>query len=299
MNVLVTGSSGFLGKNLVDALNENGFKVKEFDLAEGRDILDKAQCINAVKGIDIVFHCAAVLDENSRLLYKVNVQGTKNILEASAEARIKQFIFLSSVGVHGKAKDIISEETQTRPETKYEKTKAEAEKIVLEFQEVMPITIMRPALIMGANKQWAGIINAIKKNFPLPGNGKNAFQTIFVKDLVSALLFAINNENCFAETFIIAGREKPSLMELCLLIKKELGMPAEIKTIPAWIAKAVAFLNLAKNRLFRKKSFLEPAYISRILHERNYNTSKINALGWQQKYSLEEAIKQTIKELGK
>ncbi|MBN1941061.1 MAG: NAD-dependent epimerase/dehydratase family protein [Candidatus Diapherotrites archaeon] len=297
MRILVTGSSGFIGKRLVHALKKTGAQVHEFDIALGNDLLDREECSKAVQGIDIVFHLAAVLEENSPMLHKVNVIGTQNIAEASAQARAKQFVFLSSVGVHGKSKEIVNEKSPIHPETEYEKTKAEAEQIILEFQEMMPITIIRSALVLGANSQWSGIVKIIKKDFPIPGNGKNTFQTIFVDDLVSALVFTVNNEKCFGETFIAAGNEKPSLGELVAIVRKELGMKGKTKTFPSSIAKTFAGLNSLKNKLRGKNSFFEPVYINRILHERNYDTQKILEIGWKPKTSLEDAIKKTLEGL--
>jgi len=297
MKILVTGSSGFLGKSLVKELKKK-HSVKEFDLVFGNNILEKKECEKAAKGIDIIVHMAAVLDEGSALLYKVNVEGTKNILEAGAKARIKQFVFLSTVGVHGKLKKEISEESSIAPETAYEKSKAQAEKLVFESQEMLPITIIRPALVMGANNYWKSIVKFLKKDFPLPGKGNNIFQTVFIDDLVSAIVFLINNPNAMGETFIVAQKEKPSLRQVCELFRKELGLKQECKTMPFWIAKALAYVNLVKNKITGKKSLLEPSYISRLQHERNYSTKKIEGLGWKAKYSTLEAVKKTAKNTG-
>jgi len=158
-------------------------------------------------------------------------------------------------------------------------------------------TVIRSAFVMGPSKEWKGIIKMISSGKPLPGKGENTFQTIYVKDLVSALVFAANNRNCFGETFIVAGKEKPALKELVELARKKIGLQGELKSVSEGTAKGAAFLNLIKNRLTGKKSFFEPAYINRILHERNYDTGKINKLGWNPKYTVEKALEETIAEL--
>ncbi|MDD5148118.1 MAG: NAD-dependent epimerase/dehydratase family protein [Candidatus ainarchaeum sp.] len=295
MRVLVTGSRGFVGNCLVEELKMKGFEVKEFDLVLGNDLLDAKQCEEAAKGSDIVFHIAAIIDETNPKMQAINVEGTRNIAEASAKARAKQFIFMSSVGVHGKVKGIVNENSAILPETRYEQSKADAEKIVLDFQEMMHITVLRSAFVMGPkSREWAGIIKMVSSGNPIPGSGKNFFQTIFVKDLVSALVFAANNSNCFGETFIVAGKEKPTLREFVELIRKKTGVHGELKSVPEGIVKTAGFFNMLKNRATGKKSLFEPAYIGRILHDRNYDTSKINKLGWTPKYSLEKALDETI-----
>lgn len=297
MRVLVTGSRGFIGSELARELQRLGFIVKEFDLLLGNDLLDTEQCEEACKGIDIIFHLAAIIDETNPEMRKINVNGTRNIAEAGAKARVKQFIFLSSAGVHGKAKGIVNENSPVEPDTKYEQSKADAEKILFEMQEMMQVTVLRSALVIGPNKEWESIIKMIKDEKPMPGSGENHFQTIFIKDLVSALVFSANNKNCLGETFIVAEKEKPTLKEAVELIRKKLGLQGEMKNIPEGTAKKAAFLNLIKNRLTGKKSLFEPAYINRILHERNYDTSKINLIGWAPKYTIEKALDETIASL--
>ena len=76
MNVLVTGSRGFVGSRLVKALKGKGHKVVEFDTVLGNNLLNAEQCIKACKGIDTVCHLAAILDEESKLLFDVNVKGS-------------------------------------------------------------------------------------------------------------------------------------------------------------------------------------------------------------------------------
>jgi len=293
MNILVTGSKGFVGQRLAEELRKNSHRAKEFDAKLGSSILDKEQCMQACKGIDVVYHLAAVLDEDGKNLFAVNVQGTENILEAAAKARCRQFIFLSTAGVNAGCKGIVDENSAFKPITKYEKSKAEAEKIAIEAQEIIPITVIRSALVFGPNEYWKKIIPLIKNNFPIIGNGKQVWQTIFVDDLVSALVFALGKEECLGETFLVAEQEKHSLRELYAEMQKQLGIKAEIKSIPAWLAKILAFFY----SLSGKKSIVSLAHIGRLARERNYNTSKINKLGWKAKTPMRIAVKETIEAL--
>ncbi len=290
MKILVTGSNGFVGKRLVLALEKKGHSVKGFDTAQGNDLLDKRQCRQECKGIEAVFHLAAVLDEKSQMLEKVNVEGTENILEAASKQRCARFIFLSTVGVNAGVKGIVNEESQLKPITPYEKSKARAEKLVLDFQEMISITIIRSALVLGPNKYWQSIIKLAGKDFPIIGGGKQVWQTIFVDDLINALVFVLGKKECIGETFVVAEQGKPTLRQLYSEIRKQLETGGKIKTMPKLVAKIVAVLK-------GNKGILTTQHIDRLARERNYNTEKINALGWKAKVGMEEAVNRTVEGL--
>ncbi len=292
MNILVTGSNGFVGKKLVQVLEKKGHLVKEFDTAQGNNLLDKKQCIQACKGIDTVFHLAAVLDEKSKALEKVNVKGTENILEAAAKARCSRFVFLSTVGVNAGVKGIVSEKSLIKPITPYEKSKAKAESLVIEFQEMLPITIVRSALVFGPNKYWQSIIKLAAKGFPVIGGGKQIWQTIYVDDLVSALVFTLNKKECIGETFVVAEQDKPTLKELYAEIRKGFNKSEKIKTMPKFVAKIVAITK-------GNKGIVTTQHIDRLARTREYDTSKINSLGWKAKTGMKKAVKKTIESLKK
>lgn len=299
MNCLVTGSSGFVGKRLVVALRQKGFFVKEFDHSGKKNVLDNAQLKREMKGIDIVFHLAGVLDEDSPNLFEVNVQGTKNCVEAAAQNQVKQFVFTSSVGVMGDIKKIADEQTPLAPVTPYEKSKAEAEQIVLSYQEVLPVTIVRSALVLGPNRYWKKIIEMVEKNTPLAGDGKNKWQMVFIDDLVDALVFLAGKEEAFGETFIVAEQNAKTLEEIAEFVRKKKGVSGELKKVSPEIAKLGAGLKGIVSKLSGKKNFLSPQLIDRMTRTRLYSTKKINALGWKAKWGTFEALEKTMKELEK
>jgi nucleoside-diphosphate-sugar epimerase len=292
LRFLVTGSSGFIGKRLVAKLRKKGHWVKEFDLDKGLDILKEEDCQKAVKDIEIVIHLAAILDERSPVLWKVNVQGTENILKASAENSAERFIHLSSVGVHGEQKGAVDEGSSFNPETDYEKSKMQAEQKVQEFQELMHITILRPALVLGPNEYWKKIIKLIRK-FPLPGNGKNKWQTIYIDDLVDALVFCAEHKETMDETFILAEEHGITLEELCIEIKKALGLKPKLMKLPFWLGKPLAYIFLALS----PKSLITPQHLDRLARNREYSIAKIKKFGWKPKWNTKEGIKETVKAL--
>jgi len=298
MKILVSGSNGFIGKKLVKELKQIGHQVFGFDRSNEQDILNFEQVKRAVKEMDVVFHLAASLREDDPMLFKVNVNGTKNLLEASAASQIKHFIFLSTVGVMGEVKGIADEKTTFNPQTPYEKSKAKAEELVLTYQEVLPVTVVRSALVLGANKQWKQIIKMVKRGFPLIGSGKNFWQIIYIEDLVSALAFLMDKEDAIGETFIVAEKNPKMLIELVELIRRELWVKEDLKKIPVWLAMFLGTLIGLHPALKKKYSLLDTNYIKRLIRNRHYSIEKIKKLGWQPKYFTEQAVRVTVKEIG-
>ncbi len=294
MKILVTGSNGFIGRELVSELKKRRHAVVEFDLIGGQNLLEKKHLHAAfVQDIDAVIHLAAIIDEKetTELMNEVNVEGTEKLLEKSVEFKVKRFIFLSTVGVMGNIIKKADELTPLNPKTKYEKSKAEAEQKVNEFQELIPVTIIRSALVLGPNQYWKQIINLVKKNFPLIGNGKNTFQIIYYKDLVNAIIFCLNTNETENETLIIAEEKGMKLIDIYFSIQKALGIDKKIRLLPVFLGKIYAFI--------RRDSVFLPEYIDRLIRERNYSIEKIKRLGWKPKYLTQQAIKNTIEEIEK
>ncbi|MEM4257086.1 MAG: NAD(P)-dependent oxidoreductase [Candidatus Diapherotrites archaeon] len=286
MRIAITGSNGMIGKILTKNLQEKGHEIVECT-KEKNNIMDKENLKKAFKGCKIVIHLAAQLNENANDLWEINVKGTENCLEAAEEAKIDQFIYASTAGVYGLQPGLKDETTQPKPETKYEKSKYEAEKKVQERQELFHITILRPAIIVGENEYWKKIIEKIKKNYPIVGQGKNIWQMITAKDTAKAFEFCCNNENCYGETFIIAHPKKITLEELVNTIRKELGMK-KVKKIPLWLGMAIAEIN----QILKISKDINKAYIQRMQAERNYSTQKIESIGWKAE---QDPIKELIK----
>ncbi len=292
MKILITGSSGFIGKELVKELRKQKNEVIEFDLIKGQNLLNEKDLI-LLKEADAVVHLAAELDEKKPLeeLIQVNVKGTEKLLEKCVEFKVKKFIYLSTVGIMGDTIKQADENTKLNPKTKYEKSKAKAEQKVNEFQELIPITIIRSALVLGPNKYWKEIIQLIKKNFPLIGSGENKFQIIYYKDLISAIIFCLKKFETENETFIIAEEKGKKLITVYSLIQKELGINKKIKIIPVFLAKILFYFK--KNKLFNQ------AYMKRLLRNRDYSIQKIIKAGWKPEYTTEQAIKETVMQIEK
>ena len=123
MKIFVTGSSGLLGKALVEAINGE-YQVVKFDLTQGYDVLNYEQLKNAMEGCEIVAHLAAIPKplENKTFddYFSINCVGTYNVVKAAVENKIKKLIFASSTSYYGVERGIpfkfpIKEDQQIAP----------------------------------------------------------------------------------------------------------------------------------------------------------------------------------------
>lgn len=297
MRVLVTGSEGTIGRRLVKTLSEKGFDVSGFDLQRGFDLLKKDDCIKATAGIDIVIHCAANLNEEAKDLWKVNVNGTENIIDAAIKNNAERFIFLSTAGVYGNCKEKVKETSNFNPQTAYEKSKAKAEEIILERQELIAINILRPAIVLAPNDYWKKIIELVKKGFPLIGSGENYWQTVYVDDVVNAITFIVENDELIGEDFIIAEEKPLKLKEIVHEIKRQVNLKEEVKTIPVLVGKIGAFIYGLNSFITGKKSIISTAHISRLIRNRHYSIDKIKSFGWKPEYDFKTGLRKVLKEL--
>ena len=210
MKFLITGGAGFLGINLAERLIKKNHKVRILDmrdkpkLAEGieyikGDIRDYSLVNEATKGIDVVFNLASLLpcSRAGNMFYKVNVGGTKNVIIASNEYKVKKIVHISTSIVYGKPKVMpCSEEERVAPVGNYGRSKVVAERLFSSPKNKVGYTILRPRLIVGPGR--LGLLSILfdwiskDKNIYLIGYGGNRFQMVCVYDLIDACISSIN-----------------------------------------------------------------------------------------------------------
>lgn len=204
--VLITGGTGFLGVHLARFLIKKKYKVILLDTAAltADDLQKKVEVVSIdirnkkdvqkffeKNKIDYVVHAAAALPihNNKKYIFSVNVDGTKNILEASLKTKVKRLTFISTTAMYGIPDDLPERETSAlHPIGYYGESKAQGEKLCMQyFKKGLSVNIIRPKTFLGPERLGVFTIwfEAIFNNKPvfILGNGKNLYQLLEVFDL--------------------------------------------------------------------------------------------------------------------
>jgi len=229
--ILVTGSTGLLGSHVIKRLIEQGKRVKalyrshipaiigkeKVSWVKG-DILDVVAMEEVMKDVSVVYHCAAIVSYSAKRrneLFKTNIEGTANIVNAGLNAGVKKLCFVSSVSALGKTRDgnVITEEVAWSEETNtsnYGKSKYLAEVEVWRgIGEGLPAVIVNPSIILGAgnwNDSSTKIFKTAYEEFPWYTEGVTGF--VDVEDVVSAMIQLMESE-ISGERFLLNGENRP------------------------------------------------------------------------------------------
>lgn len=205
--ILVTGGAGYLGEILVKKLINEGFQVKVLDIIEPKtevdfikgNILDAAVVEAVMRDIDIVIHCAALvpLRKNRFEINRINIQGTRNLLEIAERKKLSNFVFISSSAVYGIPKTLpVMHASDLKPFESYGIAKKEAEKLVKIYRNKgFNASIIRPRTIIGDHRMglFSLLFKWIKKGHLIPvfNNGENIYQFLHVSDLTDGIIASI------------------------------------------------------------------------------------------------------------
>lgn len=313
--ILVTGATGFIGSNLVKVLIQKGYDVRVLvpeaekekvfshtDIFVG-DIADSDSLQNIQKDIRIVIHCAGILGKwgsGESDLYRVNVEGTENLLKQCSFTELDKIIHLSAGGVSGPvAGGMVDETYPCNPATEYEKTKLTGEQRALELAEQLdlPLTVVRPTFTYGpGDPHKTGLFRAVKKGkFAFIGDGMSVNHPVFIDDLINGIFLALEKGKN-RQIYIIGGERPVTKKELVHTIADTLGVKRPGIYIPRWIADLAAPLLEMTGRIIGFEPVLTKSRVMMMGDNFGYSIKKAQSeLGYNPIVSLKDGIEKTVR----
>lgn len=308
MKILVTGADGFIGSHLTEELVKRGYQVKAFvyynsfnswgwldtvpkevlhnvEIFQG-DIRDPNGVENAVKGVDAIFHLAALIAipfsyHSPDTYVDTNIKGTLNILQAARKNNTDRVLVTSTSEVYGTAQYVpIDEKHPFQGQSPYSATKIGADRLAESFYRSfdLPVTIVRPFNTYGPRQSARAVIPTIITQL-LAGKTKINLGILtatrdfnYVKDTVNGFISIYESGKTVGEEINIATQEEISIGQLAEELIRQINPNAKICC--------------DKERLRPNKS-----EVNRLL---GCNKKIMQLTDWRPQYSLEEGLKNTI-----
>lgn len=320
--LLVTGATGFIGSRLALHVHRAGGDV----IAAGRvesaleaeraeelrnagvrlitGTLEDLEHLNALMADrECVIHLAAAQHEShmpDHYFRRINVEGTRALLNAASAAGVRRFVYGSSIGVYGSSIDgeALDENSAPRPENIYTQTKLEAEAITQEFADKLETCVIRISETYGpSDLRLLKLFRAIDSgHFLMLGSGNNRRQCMHVNDLIRVLLIAAHHPNAIGQTFVVAGREAMTSNEMVQTIAAAMHCRAPSTHVPLWPFHVLARV---------METVLPPLRIQPPLHRRRldfftksfvFSTSKVQSvLGFQPEIDFLSGVEDTAR----
>jgi nucleoside-diphosphate-sugar epimerase len=313
--VLVTGATGFTGGKVAQRLVETGSKVVAFVRPTSNtdklkrlgiecrvvDIRDAEDVTRNFDDITKVFHIAAAYRSEHADLTEfraVNVDGTRNLLEAATQTGVKRFVHCSTVGVQGEIEHPpASEDYRLKPGDHYQQSKLDGEILALEyFRDRLPGTVVRPVGIYGpGDTRFLKLFKPIQNGrFVMIGDGNVLYHMTYIDDLVDGFILAGQREEALGEVFTIAGPEYTTIKELVNQIAIVLDRKPprfRVPFLPVYWAAVIC------DALCRTVNISPPLYPRRVEFfelDRAFSTQKAEALlGYKPRVALSEGLRRT------
>ena len=206
------------------------------------DVRDRRRLDEAVAGCDVVFHCARGSDGSLGERREVDVDGTRNLIEAAAAAGVRRFVHTSTVVVYElpRAGTVDERTPHGSGGDTYVEGKRAGERVVLEHAGRLPVTVVQPTVVYGPHAGVYGrdVLQELRSTrIPLVDGGAGICNALYVDDLVTAMLLAATSDRAPGETFLVTGPEHPTWAAFFGAFERMLGLQ---RTVPMSEADALA-----------------------------------------------------------
>ena len=292
MKILITGASGFIGQHLIEMidLEVNEVSILTRDINKKQrvfrsnitvlkgDLNDISSLILATENIDCIVNIAAEVRNQSQLAI-TNIQGVKNLMEASVVNGIKKVIHISSVGVVGKQYnlnyELVDEISSPTPQNQYEITKLESEKIIDQIanEKGIKTIILRPTNVFGEYHPYNAILSLINfiKKYKIIFTTRNArMNYVYVKDLCAVILECIKNQEFEGEVINVGASEK--FDDFVLNLSSKLNLKLKVIFIPLIFIKFLELFKIKKLRYLSNGIEYDSKKFKKIISHYNFDS---------------------------
>ena len=319
-SVFITGANGFMGRALADHYRRRGVVVRGVDVAAepalgvvAGDITDPAGWKEAIGDAEVVIHTAAIVSNNIDVetAWHVNVIGTQRVLDAAADAGVRRFVQISTMGVtrfahaHPDAsrrllpgRDLDEDWPLMPTGNPYTDTKITAEHLVLAAQAAgrQAVTVIRPADVYGPGcRAWVlEPLAAMRSNrFLLPARGRGLFTPIYIDDLVNGVVRAASHPDAAGQIFHLGGEDPVTTLEYFGYLSRMLGLTDPPRNAPTAVAVAAAEAARLAARARGRHTELGRGVMLMLAKTRGVSNDKAHRiLDWWPQVPLEEGMAQ-------
>ena len=310
MNILITGHTGFIGGHLTPALIAKNHSIigvsrhiepilahpqlQQIQISSLEQYTDWHQ---ALSGVDTVIHLAArahiledCIDDPAAEFFRVNTQGTINLVKAAIQTGVKHFIFISSIGaITTLSREILTETAPCQPDTPYGTSKLAAEAALIELCQntAMNWTIVRPTLVYGPGNpgNMKRLLKLVNSQFPLPlGSINNQRSFLYIENLIDAITVCLDHPNAKNQIFLLSDGQNISTPLLIRHLAHFLNIRSILLPIPAPLLRLLG-------KIIGKSSAVERLLESLVVS----NKKVVTTLNWQPPYSIEQGLAATAK----
>jgi nucleoside-diphosphate-sugar epimerase len=319
MTVLVTGATGLLGSHLVDVLVERGEQARALvppgaparQLADtdvetrSGDVRDRAVLEAAMRGVDIVLHCAARTGPwgPEEEYQSTNVMGLETLVRVAAASGVRRVVHVSSITVHGNdVRGAADETTPFRAESNpYSRSKIAGERVLQRMiADGAPVTIVRPGCIYGPRDvaSFGRFATMIRDGRMIViGSGANHVPLVYVRDVAEGMLQAAEAEGAVGRSYLLVNDEPVTQLDYLCAIAAGLGVPVPTRHVPYRLALMLGAGFETGARLARRE---QPPPLMRyglqvLGGENRFSIERARTeLGFSPQVSLDEGVRRSV-----
>lgn len=312
LKTVFIGASGFVGTRLID-IAQNDFEILNFDKQQSLFFPDittigdirNQESVDAIlpKKSFVVLLAAEHRDDVSptSLYYDVNVQGTKNVLEAMDKNGVKNIIFTSSVAVYGLNKDNPNEQYPEDPFNHYGKSKWAAEEVLKDWYHKNPenksVTIIRPTVIFGERNR-GNVFNLLSQiasgRFVMVGQGLNYKSMAYVGNIAAFIKYHLQNIKPGYHIFNYVDKPDLNMNELVSQVEKSLDKKIPSIHLPLWLGMLGGGGFDVLSKITGKKFSVSSVRVRKFCATTQYDSSAAHNCGFKAPFSLAQGFHNTL-----